>query len=246
MQRRLFSLLAIPMVLLAQCAPDGCAPTGAGGLQPGAYDLDRHGSRRTASPATSAPTGSAPATARSAPPGCGYWALRNFNTDGDRRRRRRAGRAGRRRDGPHRVLPGHDPRQLGQQRRLEHRRARRPPHLEPGRPGPQRAAAAVRPQRRVPLRQLGLGRQPARPRRTARGLRVPARQQGRHPRRVQHLDEPQQPVDGRLHLAGDVHPRAQGQRHRPDGQGLRRPGPGRRPPTSTSPPPNFGLPGCPF
>ena len=37
MQRRLFSLLAIPMVLLAQCAPDGCAPAApAGSLQPGA------------------------------------------------------------------------------------------------------------------------------------------------------------------------------------------------------------------
>ena len=34
MQRRLFSILALPMLLVAQCAPDGCAPA-PGGLRPG-------------------------------------------------------------------------------------------------------------------------------------------------------------------------------------------------------------------
>ena len=82
MQRRLFSLLAIPMVMLAQCAPDGCAPTTpAGSLQSGStisigrietYGFAGHlgadwlgaGDRQICTP------------------GCGYWALRNVNTDG--------------------------------------------------------------------------------------------------------------------------------------------------------------------
>ena len=99
-----------------------------------------------------------------------------------RRRRRRARRTGRRGDGPHRVLPRRRSRRLGLA-------------TTPGTPacpaastsgtptgGPQRAAAAVRSQRRLPLRQLGVRRRPARRRRPAARLRLPARQQGRHAR----------------------------------------------------------------
>ena len=80
MQRRLFSLLAIPMVLISQCAPDACAPA-AGGLRPGTtisigrietYGFGGHlgadwlgaGERQICTA------------------GCGYWALRSFSPDG--------------------------------------------------------------------------------------------------------------------------------------------------------------------
>ena len=80
MQRRLLSLLALPMVFLAQCAPTSCAPTTS--LQPGAmisigrietYGYGGHlgadwlgaGDRQICTP------------------GCGYWALRNFHPDGN-------------------------------------------------------------------------------------------------------------------------------------------------------------------
>ncbi len=78
MQRRLLSLLALPMLFIAQCAPSSCAPSG---LQPGAvitigrmetYGYGGHvgadwlgaGERKICAP------------------GCGYWALRNFHPDG--------------------------------------------------------------------------------------------------------------------------------------------------------------------
>ncbi len=80
MKRRFLSLLALPMLLVSQCAPSSCAPT-AGGLGPGAvisigrlqtYGFGGHlgadwlgaGDRQICAP------------------GCGYWALRNFHPDG--------------------------------------------------------------------------------------------------------------------------------------------------------------------
>ncbi|MET0146026.1 MAG: hypothetical protein ABW328_14790 [Ilumatobacteraceae bacterium] len=83
MQRRLFGLLAIPMVMISQCAPQSCAPTpAAGGLRPGttismgpiqSYGFAGHlgadwlgaGDRQICTP------------------GCGYWALRNWNPAGE-------------------------------------------------------------------------------------------------------------------------------------------------------------------
>lgn len=47
MQRRLFSLLAIPLVLFAQCAPDGCAPGPEPYIEQGTIEIPRLGLSRT-------------------------------------------------------------------------------------------------------------------------------------------------------------------------------------------------------
>ena len=99
MKRHLFSILAIPMVFLAQCAPQ-CAPAPGPAREPAA----RARSSRSAAIETYGVGGHLGAdwlgagdrqicTARD----CGYWALRNFQPNGTRRRRRRARRTGRRR-----------------------------------------------------------------------------------------------------------------------------------------------------
>jgi len=79
--RRYFSLLAIPMLFLAQCAPSGCAPppgTGRGVVisigQMQTFGFGGHvgADYLNANEQQICPPGG----------GCGYWALRNFSPDG--------------------------------------------------------------------------------------------------------------------------------------------------------------------
>jgi hypothetical protein len=83
MRTRLFSLLAVPLVLLAQCAPDGCAPAPAppGDLRPGT--TISIGQMQTFGFAGHLGADWLDARERQIrAPGGGYWALRNFSTSG--------------------------------------------------------------------------------------------------------------------------------------------------------------------
>lgn len=84
MRRHLFSIMAVPMVLLAQCAPDACAPSASvpGGL--------RAGTTISVGPMQTFGFGGHlgadwldGAERQIGAPGGGYWALRNFSPAGD-------------------------------------------------------------------------------------------------------------------------------------------------------------------
>ena len=82
MKRRLFGLLAVPMVVISQCAPPSCAPQfPTGHLQPGTTisigTIQSHGFAGHLG-ADWLGAGDRQICA----PGCGYWALRNWNTSG--------------------------------------------------------------------------------------------------------------------------------------------------------------------
>lgn len=80
MKTRLASILAIPMMLLAQCAPQ-CAPAPPGGLAPGAFisigPIETYGAGGHLG-ADWLGAGER----QICTPGCGYWALRNFQPNG--------------------------------------------------------------------------------------------------------------------------------------------------------------------
>ena len=185
MQRRLFSLLAIPMVIAGAVRPRRAAhrPSARpGACSPASIDLDRHGSRRyrLRRPPRRRLAG------RRRPPDlhARLWLLGRCATSTPTAMVDAGGvpvepagvRMGRIEFYPD-TIPGN----WGSYDALEHGRARRPPHLEPGRPGPQRAAAAVRCRT---ARSTTSARPPSAtspsPDGRLAGVRVPAREQGRH------------------------------------------------------------------
>jgi hypothetical protein len=80
MPRRLFSLLALPMLFLAQCAPSGCAPPGTGAgvvIAIGQMQTFGYGGHVGADYINASGNKICPDRQ------CSYWALRNFDPSGN-------------------------------------------------------------------------------------------------------------------------------------------------------------------